>query len=407
MSYFEQTTFTPSAAAQDAFGRFRVSENYTIFDSKLLIDTASLFWDYTGSSAANSSVTYNQERAAAILHITGSNYMCRQTRMRFNYQPGKSQLILMTGDMTPEPGVIKRIGLFESIGGVGQPLNGIYFERSGSDLYTCIARSGSIHYRQTQSAWNIDTLTTGNQLNPSGYNHNPLMTQIYAFDFEWLGVGNIRFANVLDGKIVPLDQHSHANTENMVTFSNPNLPCRYSIQSSITTASGSMQTICSSVQTEGGFQINGIPRTLSNNIAGITVSTTLVPLITLRQKAGQNMSTIILDNINLVSIMGANQQTELRVILNPTFSVTPAFTSSLNSTIEYNIGTSGTITDGTGTSLKTLVVGTTTEQAQSSITSPLRLGASITNVSDIICLAAISSGTNATTVATLNYTEIL
>ena len=38
MSYFEKTTFSPVASATDAFGRLRVSENYTIFDSKQIMN---------------------------------------------------------------------------------------------------------------------------------------------------------------------------------------------------------------------------------------------------------------------------------------------------------------------------------------------------------------------------------
>ena len=407
MSYFEKTTFTPAASATDAFSRFRTSENYTIFDSKQIINNGvPLFWDHYSSSLVSSSFVYNSTISSTIISVTGSQQAIRQSKQRMNYQPGKSQLVLMTGDLTSEPGVIKRIGYYESLGGTGSVSSGIYFERSGSDLYTCISSNGSVHYKQSQSLWSLDRLD-GGAINPSGYVNDSSKVQIYIFDFEWLGVGNIRFGRVIDGNIVYVDNHSHANKESTVTMNMPNLPCRYEIIGS-TGSSGSMQAICAAVQTEGGFQLNGVSRGISTIHSGVTTTLNeMTPVVGIKFQPDKQYSSIEINEFVGTSALTNGQFAQYSIVLNPVTSSNVTFNNIPNSTLmEFTGSTASGQTITGGTVLKTVVMGNTADQISSYVNTPLRLGSSILGKSDEIYLA-VRANTAATTVASLNITEIL
>jgi len=89
---------TPSI---DAFGRARVAEPVTLFDSKQLHDAAPLTFDDAEVSGTGTGSSHNVNTASTILSTTNATAgkRVRQTFMRFNYQPGKSQLILCTGTL--------------------------------------------------------------------------------------------------------------------------------------------------------------------------------------------------------------------------------------------------------------------------------------------------------------------
>lgn len=106
------------ASTVDAFERLRISAAQTIFDSKQLYDKAPLFWNEQTVGSATS--VFDQPNAQTTMTVFApGDLVIRQTKQRFNYQPGKSQLILMTGNLgDPVAGVIKRLGSFDSENGI-------------------------------------------------------------------------------------------------------------------------------------------------------------------------------------------------------------------------------------------------------------------------------------------------
>lgn len=108
------------SAAKDAFGRARVSSPETLFDSKLSTANYALFWNFSQVSGTCTS-TYSKARASNTLAVA-ENTAGRgvwQTKQRFNYQPGKSQLVMMTG-VPPgvKTGITARIGIFDDDNGL-------------------------------------------------------------------------------------------------------------------------------------------------------------------------------------------------------------------------------------------------------------------------------------------------
>ena len=85
---------TGAGPASDAFGRLRTSEPYTIFDSKQIFDNQPLFWDDQEESGSGTTSVHDADAARTRIGVanTTAGKRTRQTFMRFNYQPGKSQL---------------------------------------------------------------------------------------------------------------------------------------------------------------------------------------------------------------------------------------------------------------------------------------------------------------------------
>ena len=80
----------------DAFGRLRVANPVNLFESSLHYDTKSLLWETV--EVASGTATHVPTKSAVNMTITGNgDSVVRQTREYFRYQPGKSQLIFMTG----------------------------------------------------------------------------------------------------------------------------------------------------------------------------------------------------------------------------------------------------------------------------------------------------------------------
>ena len=127
MSRLQNVNITAQdTASVDAFGRWRTSCPFTLFDSKQVFDNQPLFWDESLEAGAGITSSHSTDEAATTITSTlnTAGTFTRQTFMTFNYQPGKSQQILMTGVLDNSgggTGVERRIGQFDDN-------NGIFFE---------------------------------------------------------------------------------------------------------------------------------------------------------------------------------------------------------------------------------------------------------------------------------------
>ena len=82
----------------DAFARSRVSNPITVFDSKQIFNNQALFWDDQETSGSGTSSTYSKPNARTRIAVSAdtAGVRTRQTFQRFNYQPGKSELVIVT-----------------------------------------------------------------------------------------------------------------------------------------------------------------------------------------------------------------------------------------------------------------------------------------------------------------------
>ena len=258
----------------DAFARLRVSEPVTLFDSQMQYNALPLLWQSVGDGTA----THVPAKAAVQMIVTAGQSLMRQSRPYIRYQPGKSQLVLMTGVLgAAVAGVTKRVGYFDDD-------NGFYFELTTDGLYI-VRRSkvtGSVVNTRVHSAdWNSNTTTADNG------GTDTTKAQIFFFDLEWLGVGSVRCGFVRDGMPDVMHMWRHSNLVDSVYMTTANLPLRYELVSTSGAASD-MYQICASVQSEGGFQFDtGIPHAVGNGATGVSVSTRRA-VLSIRPKATFN-----------------------------------------------------------------------------------------------------------------------
>lgn len=268
MSYIlnNEITFADSPAL-DAFGRLRVSNPYNLFHSDLTITSGQT--EYETVLSGGGSAYWNLQKSEVQFYVTTNGDKVIREQHGYNfYQPGKSQLVEMTGVFgTPVANVTKRMGYYNDN-------NGLRFELSGTTFGVVLRTntSGSVVDEFIpQSQWNLDTLITGSTLNPSGKHLNVTKTNIYATYFQWLGVGRVIFAVVIDGILIPVHQILNANNKDVVYMRSGSRPVRYEVISNGGSDS-TFKQICATVISEGGQEQVGYERTVSNGLTTKTIN---------------------------------------------------------------------------------------------------------------------------------------
>ena len=291
---------TPSGTAVDSFGRIRMSEPYTLFDSTFRYNDDSRNWTIATSGTATSSHSTNSSSILMTVGGTSGDSMIRQTSKYFIYQPGKSLLSLNSFTMQPRENVRQRVGYFDEN-------NGIFLEHDGTTAYI-VKRSyvsGSVvETRVPQSEWSED------KFDGTGYGKVTLdfsKAQLFWIDVEWLGVGSVRAGFVIDGKILTAHKFHHANRSISTYMTTASLPIRYEITNTGTTSvNTTLEHICNSIISEGGHSPKVITRAVSNALTGLNMSATEYrPLVALRLKANRNGGIVIPSNSILYGLQAA------------------------------------------------------------------------------------------------------
>jgi hypothetical protein len=378
----EGSSSSSQKANIDAFGRLRVSNPETIFNSKQIFDNQPLYWDDIQESGSGTSTTYSSARASSVLAVsaTTAGKRTRQTFMRFNYQPSKSQLIFITGVLKKSgggTGITTRIGLFDDD-------NGLFLESDTTTNFVLRSSvSGSVVDTSTaQSNWNIDSMD-GN--GPSGITLDFSKTQILVIDFEWLGVGRVRFGFNVDGVTYYCHEILNANNKDAVYMSTPNLPLRYQIENDGTGAASSMEAICSAVISEGGKEEIGTNTYVSTQGTSITsTKDNLNALVAIRLKEPTIGCTVDITDMSIITT--SNDNYEWQLLINPSGIESFNYSGDSNSRVEYCTAPSETHISGG------YLMGGGYGQAKSEIygdqlKNQLKLGSSITGLRDVIVLA--------------------
>lgn len=400
-----QATDSPSI---DAFGRWRVSNPETIFDSKQIFDSAPLYWDDAEVSGSGTSTAHSTNEAATTITVgaTTAGKRVRQTYRRFNYQPGKSQLILCTwGEFDTSTGITKEVGYFDDN-------NGLFF-RSDEGTLSVVRRTyvtgAAVDNPVSQSSWNIDSLDgTG----ASGITLDLTKTQIGIIDFEWLGVGRVRMGFVIDGVIYYCHQFLNANNLGLVYMSTPNLPLRYSIENDGNGATDDFLHVCSSIISEGGSEQLGATLSVSRGATSFTTAsnTSVNPLIGIRLKSTHLGATIIPESFSVLCTSTADF--EILVLLNPTVAGSDAasWTSLANSAVEYDVTRDNTNLLSSYVPLYSEVASSTNQfraQISPELKQSILIGADISGNQDELILAVRNLSAAAETYyATFNFREL-
>ena len=398
---------TFGGANLDAFGRLRVSEPFTLFDSQNRYAEDDQFSSST--SGAGSSVTFATNESSVNMNVgtVSGGKTVRQTFRRMPYQPGKSLLILTTFCMNvAKANLRQRIGYFDEN-------NGIYLEKNGTSEPSFVVRtntSGSPVNTNSasQSSWNGDKLDgTG----PSGYTLNLETVQIFWSDIEWLGVGNVRCGFVINGQFIICHTFQCANQtgKTKVYMETAILPVRYEIENTDTTASSStLKQICSTVISEGGYQ-QTVQDTIARRTSVLgTISTTFLPLVSIRLKSTSAGAVVLLNRI--IVLPTTNQSYEVCIMKNST--LTGASWTSLSSNVEYDVTATAMTTSVDGIFQNDYV--TSSAQGRAVLAAPTgynfayQLGTSLAGVSDTFTLGirTVSGATTGDAIGSISFYDL-
>jgi hypothetical protein len=327
----------------DAFGRLRVSNPLTIFDSKSIMSKNNLFDE---STANGGTVTYTSNKSTVNLNVTeaAGSTTIRQSKRVMSYQPGKSLLIFNTFVMNTQTTNLKqKVGLFDAN-------NGIFFQDTGTG-YQIVRRTytsgAAVDTEVNQSAWNGDKLDgTG----ASGFTLNAATSNILFIDIEWLGVGSVRVGFVINGQLITAHTFNNANSLTTVYMQTANLPIRYEIERTGTLAAATytLQQICSSCISEGGYSPEGLQQMIGTSQinAGVNLSTinTYYNIATIRIKSGRPYAVIVPAGIDVLNI--SNNDFEWGLFINATLASSFSYTS-FSDNVEYDLQTTAFSTAGT------------------------------------------------------------
>ncbi len=229
------------AMAVDAFGRQRVSNPLTLFDSSHRYHDNGL-WNTSTASGGAAVFSPNEGLVNLNVNTTNGSQVLRETTKVFSYQPGKSLLILTTFVMSPAQNNLRqRVGYFGTDNGLYLQLNNYTLSFVERSIVTGVVTESVVD----QSAWNVDKM---NGTGPSGVTLDITKAQIMFMDIEWLGEGTVRLGFIIDGNFIVCHKFNHANLIPSTYITTATLPLRYEITNiGVTVNPSTLKQVCSTV----------------------------------------------------------------------------------------------------------------------------------------------------------------
>lgn len=399
-------SFPPTAL--DAFGRQRVSQPYTLFDSQNRYAADNQF---DTSTTGTGSTTFNTNQASVSLSVTagGVGSAVRQTYRNFPYQPGKGLLVLATFvmDSSSSANLTQRVGYFNT-------QNGVFFQKvdgvNSFVLRSYVSGTASDARTVNQADWNGDPLDgTG----ASGITLDLTKPQILWMDFEWLGVGSVRCGFIIDGQYIVCHTFNTANSYGTTVYmTTAILPVRYEITSTAAVAA-SLTQICCSVVSEGGFEQTSIDHVARRTSIFTTINTaaTFYPIVSIRLASGRTGAVVLPNRVQFLPTTSQNY--EVALLKNPTLTgATWAATVPSDSNVEYDVA--ATAISSVGTISQVDYVTSSGSAGVSETSSPtgynwdLQLGVSLAGVSDIYTLAVrtVSGATTGDGLGSISFYDL-
>jgi hypothetical protein len=389
----------------DAFGRLRVSQPYTLFDSQSRYAADNQF---DVATTGTGTTTFLSNEAAIKMEVTGAGVgsVTRQTYRSFPYQPGKGLLLLATFvmDGSASANLTQQVGYYNDS-------NGVFFKKNGSTL-SFVMRSSTTGTPSdarfaNQANWNGDKL---NGTGPSGLTLDVTKPQILWMDFEWLGVGSVRCGFIINGQYIVCHTFDTANVYgSSVYMTTAILPVRYEIVSATAAVAASMKAICCSVISEGGFEQTSIDHVARRTTILGTIGGTFLPLVSIRLASGRTGAVVLPNRVQVLPTTSQNY--EVALIKNPTLTGASWAAVPTDSNVEFDVAASATTG---GSIVQTDYVTATGSSGVSNTSLPsaynfdLQLGATIAGVSDIYTVAVrtVSGATTGDAVGSLSFFDL-
>lgn len=265
----------------DAFGRWRTSDTGQRFDVEFIYNTQTEITDTVVTGAGTAAHNANSRDLDLEVNSTTNGDEAGVYSYPVPYTPGNSQLIDITGVLD-----------YAAIGG------------GTTSVFLRTKVSGTVaETTYDQSTW--ETATSGVDWTKS---------HIFQIDLQSLKVGRIRFNMVRNGIPVKVKEIVNDNIRNTGYWQMASLPVYWRIYNDATNtymemgygdenngvgfrytitanASAAMKAICATVKSEGGdriFEMAGYNRSIDLGVTSKTVSTSLIPIISIRPRATFN-----------------------------------------------------------------------------------------------------------------------
>ena len=387
----------------DAFWRDRVSETWIRFDSEFIYSKRPDLFDevnVTGASATHNSWT--RDVTLSIANTTTGSSCTLSSHYDIPYTAGSSQLIDITWTLDNA-----NIWWWTAY----------IFLRSSTSWSV-------VETTYAQNTWNTDTV---NSVDWS-------KSQIFMMDFQSLKVWRIRFSLVRSGIPVKVHEIVNDNIRAWGYWQSPSLPVYWRIYNDATytyseiwywdenngiwfryritkNASATCRAICCTVKSEWWNDlkdITGMPRSADNWATSVTVSTTIIPVLSIRMASTFN--SITNRTIAIIEELEVSTDNPIQwiVLYKPTLTW-PSWTAvdATNSALEYDVTASAV---SWGVKIASWYV--TTSAARPASSSAWLLGKAImslwrTGTSDIVSLCAVRTWTNnAKILSAINWKEI-
>jgi hypothetical protein len=380
----------------DAFGRLRTAAVQNLLDIKHVYDKNPLQVNEVTAGTATS--VFSQEYARVRMSTSANNdLVIRQTKTHPIYQPGKSQLFEGSfSNFQLETNVIKRVGCFTSTSAstYNSVFDGFFLESNGvsNTISFQIWRSGTTIFTAATTSW------VTNEFDPANLVWSN--TQLITVDYQWLGVGRMRFGIALSGQTIYFTDHNCSNNESLVYMSSPNQPIRYEIRQ-VGAGSGSFDMLCSQVSTEGA--LNGLYSTVGvihSSTATLSTEGTKYPYIGYRLKQSYKSVTSQYSSLSILNT--SNDNYLVTIEYNPTLSATPTWTDIPNSPFQYSLGTGATTVTSSGHIMSSLIgeAGTSALTTIKVDDNQIRVGSNINGTLDEMWVCITPLGANATFLGT-------
>lgn len=397
------TTFADDGTI-DAFGRLRVSGTGQRLDVEFLYNKQPDYFDEVTSGTGT--VTHNANQRHVVLATGGVSESPEAALYSYPvpYTPGNSQLIEMTGvlDFTAILGGTAEV--FVRTNTSGTPTEDTF----------------------DQSTWNNFTSGVSWQY-----------SQIFAMDFQSLKVGRIRFGIVRNGDFTLVKEVNNDDIRNGGYWQLANQPCYYRIyldsgntvmeigygntnnaigfRYKVTqNAVASMTAICCTVKSEGGTDLRelpGLPAAADMGVTVKTVSTTLIPLLSIQPNATFNS----LENMIIAIPKGYTVETDnpIRLDFYTNASLTGASFTAVNANESMmNVDTTASAISG-GKKIGSVYVSSAGRNTASSIQGLLGKAvlwdrqSTLAGINGILTIAAVrTGGTNADVLVGIDWEEI-
>jgi hypothetical protein len=332
---------TPAPMSSDAFGRMRVSNPLTLFDSSHRYRDNGL-WATSTASGGAAVFSANEGLVNLNVNTTSGSEVLRETYKVFAYQPGKSLLVMNTFVMAPaQTNLRQRVGYFGTENGIYIQLRDNTLSFVERSLVTGVVTETVVN----QASWNADTMD-GN--GPSGVTLDITKAQILFMDIEWLGEGTVRIGFIIDGNFIVCHRFNHANLITSTYITTASLPLRYEITNTGVTANPStLKQVCSTVISEGGYELRGAQQAVGTPITTpktFAVAGTYYPMVTIRLKSTRLDAIIITTAVSLLGL-GNGKNYAWRIVQSAITTGGSWVSAGVDSSVEYNL-TGASVTGG-------------------------------------------------------------